>query len=246
MNMRLPKILALYASLLTACMAGTAEQGLSLRKATVEGMNNGRRSTSTFYMTSTRVREASSNGSDFVLHLDSARFVTLDHNAQTYTELAFEEMQARIADAKKEAAESPEAEAQATVREQFRPVGELKAEDLGDGGLIAGYSTRHHRITLQPFTLEVWMAPGFDTPDVYYESLKLRASANPFFDLDRIYESLKEIKGVSLRSILTIEAMGLKIQTTSEVTEAVEGPLPASLFEVPANYERKSLADRQE
>lgn len=234
----------------TFCTAqpGTAEpeNGVTLRKSTVQAFGDGQRHTTTLYMTPTRVRESSSNGSDFLLFLDRSMFVTLYHSSRTYTELTFDELEQLINEVKDEMSRGEKAKAQQAMRDRVQQTGdEATVHDLGAGTEMVGFSTRHHRIELPPVTLEMWTTPELKVPEAYYDSLRLRALANPVLDLDPLYEALKGIEGLSLRSIMMIDAVDMKIQSTSEVTEIVRGPIPDVIFDVPEGYTKKEATASQ-
>ena len=55
-------------------------------------------------------------------------------------------------------------------------------------------------------------------------------------NMEKMQEQFKKMKGFPLASTTTVNVMGRKSVTSSEVTDIKRGPIPASAWDVPAGY----------
>lgn len=220
------------------------EDGLTLhKKESTTGMGQNREGTSTVYFSGNVVRQDSSDGSDFLLYFDQRKFVTIDHNKKTYSELTFDELEARLNELSDKAQNLDNPQARAMLEKMMgAKFGEVSVTKEGPGGEIAGFDTERYTIVVAPLNIEVWAAPELEVPELYYDSLKLRAPPNPMFDMGKMFEAMKEIDGMSLKTQTSFSMMGQSSTTISEVTSVEEGAIPASTFEIPADYEKTDLS----
>ena len=105
----------------------------------------------------------------------------------------------------------------------------------GPGEAIAGYATEKYLIQ-GPMEMEIWAAPDLKIPATYYDVMKLQMPANPMFDMGKLYDEMKKISGITLKSVMTMKMMNMEMKTTKVVTSVEKGSIPASVFEVPAGY----------
>jgi hypothetical protein len=71
----------------------------------------------------------------------------------------------------------------------------------------------------------------------------MRIPKNPLFDAGKMYDEMKKIDGMTLRSVMTVRMMGRETKTTTEAVSVEKTTLPAETFAVPAGY---TLEKRQE
>jgi len=84
--------------------------------------------------------------------------------------------------------------------------------------------------------MEIHAAPDLKIPALYYDAMKMRVQRNPLFDMSKLYDEMKKIKGYALKTVMTTKMMNMVTQTTTVVTSVEKGPIPPSTFEVPAGY----------
>jgi len=62
---------------------------------------------------------------------------------------------------------------------------------------------------------------------------------NPMFKgMAKLMDEAKKIQGFSLASHSQFQMMGKQTTTDREATEVKQGPVPASVFEIPAGYKK--------
>jgi hypothetical protein len=66
--------------------------------------------------------------------------------------------------------------------------------------------------------------------------MKLQAKANPMFDMGKMMEEFKKIKGMHMKTVSSFKMMGMNMVTTTVVTSVSKGAIPASTFEIPSGY----------
>lgn len=228
---------------LSAPAQSSFESGLTLyKKESTTGMGRNSEGTSTVYFSKNIVRQNGSDGNDFLLFFDHRKFVTIDHNKKTYSELTFDELEAKLNQLSARAQNLDNPQARAMLEKMMgAKFGEVSVTKEGPGGEIAGFDTDKYTIVVAPLNIEVWAAPDLEVPELYYDTLKLRAPANPMFDMGKMFEAMKEIKGMSLKTQTTFSMMGRTSTTITEVTRVEEGAIPASTFEIPSEYKKIDL-----
>lgn len=119
-----------------------------------------------------------------IVLLRAEKFVNIDHERKTYSELTFAEMKARMEKALQEMKKNRKEEAAADV--SMTP--KIKVEDTGEAKTINGYPTRHYILTLtmeiqdkkseQKGTMEIvsdlWNTkeiPGFEEQREFYRQM---------------------------------------------------------------------------
>lgn len=230
------------ASLGLAQIASVLSQDLTLHKETVSsGMmgQGGGTIQSTVYLSSRVMKQTASDGNDFIVRFDEGKFITVDHNKRTYTELTLEQLQKAIDEIPQEMGENQE-EMEAMRRMMGSVAADFSVTNQGAGETIAGYSTQKYLIA-GPMQIEVLAAPELKVPAIYYDALKIHAPQNPFFDLSKLYDELKKIEGIALKEVMTLNIMGMSVTTTSVVKSVEKGPIPASTFDIPAGYKAVPL-----
>lgn len=142
---------------------------------------------------------------------------------------------------------------------------EVTAQDLGDGGMVAGHPTRHYRL-LQRFSVTVHplIVGGSSEPPEkneiitdYWVARDLQLPGNPLVDLivSAPAAIAQQDRGFARRTAIVRDSLftgtPLKIQVTTrkksepsaravlfEITTITRVPLSHSLFEIPAGYRR--------
>jgi hypothetical protein len=192
----------------------------------------------TVYITESALKESSSEGFDSIILFDGHKVIAINHHRQTYEEYTSDEVQAGL---ERAAQDLNSEEQKKMLRGMLGEPGKLSLTEVGSGGVIAGYQTLKYDIEVPPLMkMEIWSAPDLQMPPRYFEAMQLRPAANPLFDMSEILDAMKEIKGVHLKTVMTMSAMGMQVTTTSEATSVETADIPASVFQVPANYRNAS------
>jgi hypothetical protein len=106
---------------------------------------------------------------------------------------------------------------------------------VGAGETIAGYATEKYLVK-GPMEMEIHAAPDLKLPTLYYEAMKMRMQRTPLFDMSKLYDEMKKIKGYVLKTVTTTRMMNMEMKSATVVTSVEKGSIPASTFEVPAGY----------
>jgi hypothetical protein len=187
------------------------------------------------YFSKSAMKTSSSEDSDTIVRFDEGKIITIDNKKKTYTEMTFKQLQDMLGNAGAQMGQNREAMEQ--MRKMMGQQGNapVAVTKEGPGENIAGYATDKYLIT-GPMQMEIWAAPGLKIPTAYYDVMKFQAPANPMFDMKALYEEMKKINGMTLKSEMTIKMMNMEMKTTRVVNSIEKGAIPASVFEVPAGY----------
>jgi len=124
--------------------------------------------------------------------------------------------------------------------------GLVDVEKAGTSRTIAGYSCENWTITMGQFsrseecltTTLQFPAQPFALYKRYAESLRsLMSAMSPMgLDYEKMSEQFKKLKGYPLAVSTTVDVMGHRSATQSEVVEIKRTPIPASAWQIPAGY----------
>jgi hypothetical protein len=174
--------------------------------------------------------------------LTDGKIISIDNKKKTYTVTTAEEVQQMIKKATAGMGEQ-DAEAMAAMRKMMGAVASsFSVTRQGPGENIAGYATQKYLLS-GPFPMELWAAPELKLPAAYYDALKMRTPPNPMFDMSKLYDEMKKVDGMPLKTVMTMKMMGREMTTTTVVTSVNKGPIPPSTFEIPAGYKQKKLGE---
>ncbi len=235
----------LFPTIASTNAAGSEESGLTIQKRSRSTGSHGQDAEtieSTMYFSSQAVHEVRSDGNESIVFLKERRFVILNNTAKTYSEVTFEELEQKLDEVSKRMSEESTEHQEATEMLQQLlgdSAGQLSVEQLGPGEPILGFTTEKHLITAPPVTIELWAAPELKIPAEYYDSLKINVQPNPFFDMQKLFDAFKSIDGFSLRTIVTVKAMGAEIRTIDEAVSVEEGPVTPP--QIPTDYRKVEL-----
>jgi hypothetical protein len=68
--------------------------------------------------------------------------------------------------------------------------------------------------------------------------MKFQVPSMPILDMRKMYDEMKKISGIPLKTVTTMQMMGNEMKTTKVVTSIEKGTIPASIFEIPTGYKR--------
>lgn len=193
--------------------------------------------TDTDYYSNNAVKMSKSDGTDTIIRFDTKTLVTIDNNKKTYTEMTFEQMQQMLSKVTAQLGQNSE-QLEAAKKMMGLSDTSVSVSKAGAGETIAGYSTEKYLVTMGPITMEIMAAPSLKVPGAYYDVLKVQSPANPIFDMNQLYDEMKKIEGMPLKTITSVKMMNMEMKTSKVVDSIEKGSVPASEFEIPAGYTR--------
>lgn len=221
--------LALAATLAPAL---AAEDLTVVSKVTV-GDHSG---TSTQYMTSTKSRSTDGQ-SDSIIDFPTGRLTFIDHKTKSYWETTLEEMAAYMDKLEKDMKGNP------MLATMFGGPDAVSVERGKGTRKIAGYDCDEYTMKMgESFRFDVCAAKGLQPPPQYYEGRKLSyAAMGPMGKrFGKMFDEMKKVKGYPIALDMDVDMGMTKMSTKSEAVEVKKGAIPASTFDVPAGYAKKS------
>jgi hypothetical protein len=237
---------ALAAAALTTAIPERAaaqlfRQDLTLHETTTStgmmGAKGGEPRPSTLYLSSNAMRHTQADGTDIIMRFDQNKMIFVDNTKKSYSEATFEELQQRADQAAAQAGKGMNKEQMEAMRQVMGGASAaFKVSKAGPGERIAGYATEKWLMSFGPVEMELSAAPELKIPPAYYNALKIRMPANVMFDMGKMYEEMKKIDGLALKSVMNMQIMNMRMTSTTVVTSVEKGAIPASVFQVPAGY----------
>jgi hypothetical protein len=192
--------------------------------------------TQTRYISSKAIKNTSSTGLDVIIQLSEGKIFRIDNNKRTFSEMTVQQLDVMLTKMGSERSGEDNPGAVAAIHKamgQFAKPGSVIKS--GPGGDIAGYATERHVIN-GPIPMEVWAAPALKMPAIFYDAMKICMMQNPMPDRGSIYDEMKNIQGLPLKTVITTKLVNMDMKTTTVVTSVEKTPIPASTFRVPAGY----------
>jgi len=198
---------------------------------------NGRQAPKTDYISATATRTGTGDGGEIILRLDQKKMYLLRPAQKTYSVMTFEDMQAMASKAAA-ALENLPPEAAARMQKMMGGMGgAVTVTHVGPGEPVAGYATEQYHVVLGTMMEgDIWAAPALALPPMFYDAMKAATPANPILDMKKVFDEYKKIKGMPLKSVTNTKMMGQLMTSTTLATSVSKSPIPASTFEVPADY----------
>jgi len=224
-------VLAVLVSLVAVAPAAVAEDLTIVSKVTA---SKGPSGTSTQYISSTKLR-TSDGQSDTIVDLESGKLVFVDHKKKRYSETTFEEMRAHFAELEKMLDSNP------MLGKMLGEATAVNVQETSESQEIVGYSCKKYVLTMgKNLSFEIWATSDLEPPVEYYEAHKmLYALMGPIATrFEKMFDEMKKVGGVSLKTTIDSKFMGMGFTTTSEVVELRKGDLPADAFAIPAGYKK--------
>lgn len=212
------------------------------------------------YIAPDHVRMGAGRDMETILDPKAAQMVNLDNKKKTYfitTKQDLDEAAAKM----KERMNSPEMKKMEEEMKNLPPeqrkqveammggmAGNFDVKKTGPSRKIAGYGCDTWEITMGPVsTIEECLTSELALPlqawqmyRSWSESLRaMMAAMGPMAtNMEQMQEKFKELKGYPMASESKVNIMGHSSRTTSEVIEVKKGPIPASVWEIPAGYKK--------
>ena len=208
-----------------------AAQDLTVVSKTTMGNNAG---TSTQYVSSTKTRTTDGQN-DAIIEFKTGRLVFVDHKKKEYSETTMEEMAAYFDSLQRDLKGNPMFDA------MFGAPDDVKVEKLKTSRKIAGYDCDDYELSMgEAFVFGFCAAKALKSPPQYYEGRKYSfASMGPMGKrYMKMFEEMKRIEGFPLTLEMDVDMGVVKQTMLSEATEVKKGPIPESVFEIPAGYKK--------
>ena len=118
---------------------------------------------------------------------------------------------------------------------------EIKVTPTDETKKIGDWNTTKYnvdmKIMMMPSKQELWA-----TEDIKIDYTMFNAVSNGMMaqmpGFDKIVEEMKQVKGITVKSITKTSAMGGEIVTTSELLEYAEKDSPDGVFDIPEGYKK--------
>jgi len=233
--------LILFAAVSLAMVAATRTQAFAqditlhetITSAGMRGQGE-RTATSITYITAKAIKNTSPEGQDTIIRFDEGKIITIDNTNRTYTEMTTEQLNQMLE--KLPGKEGENAEKMEALRKMMgQAASSYSVTKEGPGETIAGYSTEKYLLK-GPIEYEIWAAPALKMPTLFFDVMKSRMPKNPMFDMGKLYDEMKKIQGMPLKTVMTMKMMNMEMKTTTVVTSVEKTPIPPSTFQVPAGY----------
>ncbi len=213
-------------------------QDLTLHQTTTSsgrgGKGDNKSAEATTYFSRDAMRASSAESYDTIIRFGEGKMITIDHKKKTYTESTLQELQDKLDKMAAEMGKNKE-EMEALQKMMGKTAGPITVTKVGPGESIAGYATEKYVIS-GPMEWEIWAAPDLKIPAAYYDAMKLRAPANPMFDMRKMYDEFKKIDGMTMKTVMTLKMMGMSSTTTTVVNSVDKAPIPPDTFQAPTGY----------
>jgi hypothetical protein len=191
---------------------------------------------STIYFSGNAMKHSSADGNDFIMRFDQQKMVYIDNKKKTYSEMTFDELQQMMDKVGEQMKGMDPQQLEAMRKMMGQTLGDVKVTPQGAGETIAGYATEKYLISMGPMEMELSTAPIIQIPPAYYNAMKLRMPKNPMFDMGKMYDEMRKVKGMTMKNVMNMKIMNMSMTTTTVVTSVEKGSIPASTFAVPAGY----------
>lgn len=211
--------------------------------------------TTTSYLSSERMRMAHGEGREAMVDYKLGQMISIDSKKKTYSVMTQKDMD-DFATKMHERMDSPEMRKAREAMKDLPPeqrkaiegfgAGLFEVEKEGTSRKIAGYSCENWTISMgkisrseECLTSELkFPAQMFDMYKHYMESMRamMTSMGGMGVDFTKMSEQFKKLKGYPLAVTTTVDIMGHKSVTVSEVVEVKKGSIPASAWEIPADY----------
>jgi hypothetical protein len=227
-----PRSLLVFAFASALALPLAAEDLTVISKVTV-GDESG---TSTQYMTATKSK-SSDGQNDTIIDFPTGQMTFIDHKSKSYWETTLEEMASYTDRLYRDVKDNP------MLASIFGGPDAVTVEKGKGSRKIAGYACDDYTMKMgESFVFEICAAPALQPPPQYYEGRKLSyAAMGPVGKrFGKMFDEMTKVKGYPLVSDMDVDMGMMKMKTSSEATEVRKGAIPASTFDVPAGYKKKS------
>jgi len=198
------------------------------------------------YISDDHIRMAQGENRETIIDLNSGQMTTLDIRKKTYYITTRADLDAFAARMKAQMNSPEMKKAQDAMKNMPADAFTFDVHKEGTSRKIAGYSCDNWVVKMGQYsTSEQCMSDELKLPDRMWTTYKdfldtMRSAMGPMGGMVKgaasMQDAFKKMKGFPLASTTTIDIMGRKSVTTSEVTEVRRGSIPSSVWNVPSGY----------
>jgi len=191
----------------------------------------------TYYVSANAIRRTTPGANDVIDRIDRGVIIYIDHRNKVYKEVSAAEAREKIAGAF--ANMDPRKKA---MLHQMGIDAPAQLTKVGPGETIAGFPTDRYSLKTGMAQGELWITQSLQFPAGYYRDFNLLSGvAGPVGDSGKVAEA----RGVVLkRSMTGMMGRGMSAGGSGSATETAvsieKKPIPASMFEPPAGYQKAS------
>jgi hypothetical protein len=222
-----------------SCLALAAGDLTITYKTHISGMGGGD-GTETQYMNASKMRQNMVSGSrhaDTMIDFDAQTMYVIDHEKKVIKKATFQE----ISNAMEQLDQQMDGQMAAMMQSMMGDMSEVKVAQLGKDTVL-GRSCNQVKLDIGKISQTLSLDPSLKPPMDMAKALKMTAfMPGPMgTGMRKMYEKMKELKGVPLKSHMT-GMMGM--DSTREATSVSESAVPASAWDLPSGYATKSLTE---
>ena len=191
----------------------------------------------TYYVSANAIRRTTPGANDVIDRIDRGVIIYIDHRNKVYKEVSAAEAREKIAGASGNI--DPQKKA---MLHQMGMDAPAQLTKIGVGETIAGYPTDKYSLKTGMAQDELWITQSLQFPAGYYRDFNLLSGiAGPVGDSGK----LAEARGVVLKRSMTglmgrSMSAGGSASATETAVSVEKKPIPASMFEPPAGYQKVS------
>ncbi len=173
-----------------------------------------------------------------IVDLSAKTLTVVDKRQRTYTVTSFDDLRARAEAMRRRLRTMPP-----EARQMLGMDARVSVEATGKREEIAGHGAREHRVSAGPATGSVWVTDEVAMPAGTQEWEQLSATlGGRDAPGAKLAEALAELKGIPLRSIMTVATGQSRMTSTTEVVEVREAPAPPDVLRVPDGFRKTEPA----
>ena len=246
---------------LATCLAAASAAAEDLTIVSKVTRDDNPPATATSYIAADHVRMSQGDGQELMLDFASGNMTIIDGKKKEYSVITpqdMEAMKARMQEQMRKA--EPQMKQMQEQMKNMPPEMRAKMEKMMGGmatvsvekgpgtRTIAGYSCDEWTISMGGMskteqcntTALAFPAQTWDRYKDFADSMKgMLASMGPMAKgLGDVQEKFRQVKGMPLATRTTVSVMGKTTVHSSEVTEVKKGPIPASAWQIPADYKK--------
>ena len=229
--------------LASAVAAPVAAADLTIVSKTSSTGPTAKPGTSTMYMTAGKMRMQQDH-TDVLVDLATGAMTMIDHDKKRYWTMTREDVAAMskaMSDRMAEMQKDPRAAAM--MQNMMGALGPAKLEKGTETKTIAGYPCTQYTISMgESMKMVYWtttaLQPPF-SPEQIYDAQGAILRSNPMFGrMSAVFDEMKKMKGVPLGTSTTMAFGPMHVENTSEATEVRTSAIPASTFDIPADFKK--------
>lgn len=240
------------AAVVSSAAAAAAQDLTIVSKVSRDG---GPPETTTSYLSADHIRISHGDKREMIVDYKQAQMISIDHAKKTYSVTTVKDVEAWAAKME-EQLNSPEMRQTREAMKNLPPEQRRAMENMGAGMFevtkagtsrkIAGYSCEDWTVAMgrlsrseECLTSELqFPVHAYDMYKSYMESMRRLMSSMSAMGMDwtKATEQFKKMRGYPLAVTTTVDVMGRKSVTRSEVVEVKKGSIPASAWEIPSGY----------